>query len=68
MTKKTSLGGGVGRGPRPCPPCAFAKAPPPLVPTALVEDVKSTTADVEFMDYVGTGQVIELEADATCWC
>lgn len=36
--------------------------PAPLVPTALVEDVKSTTADVEFMDYVGTGQVIKLEA------
>ena len=25
----------------------------PLVPTALVEDVKSATAGVEFMDYVG---------------
>ena len=32
----------------------------PLVPTALVEDVKSATADVEFMDYVGSGQVIKL--------
>ena len=32
----------------------------PLVPIALVEDVKSATADVEFMDYVGTGQVIKL--------
>jgi hypothetical protein len=33
----------------------------PLVPTALVEDVKSATADVGFMDYVGPGQVIKLE-------
>jgi hypothetical protein len=33
----------------------------PLVPTALVEDVKSATADIEFMDYVGIGQVIKLE-------
>lgn len=40
---------------------AFAKSPPPLIPTALVEDVKSATAGVEFMDYVGTGQVIELK-------
>jgi hypothetical protein len=39
---------------------AFAKAPAPLVPIALVEDVKSASADVEFMDYVGTGQVIKL--------
>jgi len=39
----------------------LARAPAPLVPTALVEDVKSTSADVEFMDYVGTGQVIKLE-------
>lgn len=37
-----------------------ARAPAPLVPTALVEDVKSATADVEFMDYVGSGQVITL--------
>src|SRR5258707_4816751 len=37
-----------------------AHAPPPLVPIALVEDVKSVTADIEFMDYVGTGQVIKL--------
>ena len=29
-------------------------------PTALVEDVKSASADIEFMDYVGTGQVIKL--------
>jgi hypothetical protein len=40
---------------------AFARAPAPLVPTALVEDVKSKSADIEFMDYVGTGQVIRLE-------
>jgi hypothetical protein len=33
----------------------------PMVPTALVEDVKSATADIEFMDYVGSGQVIKLE-------
>ena len=38
-----------------------AHAPAPLVPTALVEDVKSATADIEFMDYVGNGQVIKLE-------
>ncbi len=38
-----------------------AHAPAPLVPTALVDDVKSATADIEFMDYVGTGQVIKLE-------
>ena len=37
-----------------------ARAPAPLIPTALVEDVKSTTADVEFMDYVGKGQVVDL--------
>jgi hypothetical protein len=40
---------------------ALARAPAPLVPTALVEDVKSASAEVEFMDYVGTGQVIKLE-------
>ncbi len=40
---------------------AMAHAPRPLVPTALVEDVKSASARVEFMDYVGNGQVIELE-------
>lgn len=40
---------------------ALARGPAPLVPTALVEDVNSTTAGVEFMDYVGTGQVIELK-------
>ena len=38
-----------------------AHVPPPLVPTALVEDVWTTTADIEFMDYVGIGQVIKLE-------
>ena len=40
---------------------AWARGPAPLVPTALVEDVKSATADVEFMDYVGTGQLIKLQ-------
>ena len=40
---------------------ALAHAPAPPIPTALVEDVKSATADVEFMDYVGNGQVIKLE-------
>src|SRR3954463_11959808 len=39
-----------------------AHGPAPLVPIALVEDVKSATAEVEFMDYVGRGQVIKLEA------
>ena len=39
---------------------AWAKAPAPLIPIALVEDVNSASADVEFMDYVGTGQVIKL--------
>jgi hypothetical protein len=39
---------------------AYAKARPPLIPIALVEDVSGSTADVEFMDYVGTGQVIKL--------
>ena len=39
---------------------ASARAPAPLVPTALVEDVTSATADVEFMDYVGNRQVIKL--------
>jgi hypothetical protein len=38
-----------------------AHVPPPLIPTALVEDVKSATAEIEFMDYVGNGQVIKLE-------
>jgi len=39
---------------------AAARAPAPLLPIALVEDVRSATADVEFMDYVGAGQVIRL--------
>jgi hypothetical protein len=39
-----------------------AHVPAPMVPTALVEDVKSATADIEFMDYVGSGQLIKLEA------
>jgi hypothetical protein len=39
---------------------ASAHAPAPMIPTALVEDVKSVTADIEFMDYVGNGQVIKL--------
>ena len=39
-----------------------ARAPAPMVPTALVEDVKSATAGVEFMDYVGDRQVIQLQA------
>lgn len=39
---------------------ASAHAPAPLLPIAIVEDVKSATADVEFMDYVGSGQVIRL--------
>jgi hypothetical protein len=38
-----------------------AHLPTPMIPTALVEDVKSATADVEFMDYVGSGQAIKLE-------
>jgi hypothetical protein len=38
-----------------------AQAPAPLIPTALVEDIKSDTVDVHFMDYVGNGQVIKLE-------
>ncbi|HEY2135796.1 MAG TPA: hypothetical protein VGH49_07895 [Xanthobacteraceae bacterium] len=41
---------------------ASAHLPAPLVPTALVEDVKSAAAGVEFMDYVGFGQVIRLAA------
>jgi len=39
---------------------ALARAPAPLLPTALVEDVASATAGVEFMDYVGRGQEIRL--------
>jgi hypothetical protein len=38
-----------------------AQVPAPLVPTALVEDVKSATAGIEFMDYVRGGQMIRLE-------
>lgn len=41
-----------------------AHVSPPLVPTALVEDVTSAAAGVEFMDYVGSGQVIKLEPSA----
>jgi hypothetical protein len=41
-------------------PAAHARLAAPLVPTALVEDVNSANAGVEFMDYVGTGQVIKL--------
>jgi len=44
---------------------ASARAPQPLVPTALVEDVTSTTAEVEFMDYVGSGQVIGVRSFLT---
>ncbi len=40
---------------------ASARPPAPSVPTAVVEDVKSATADIEFMDYVGKSQVIKLE-------
>ena len=40
---------------------ALAKGPAPLVPSALVEDIKSASTDVEFMDYVGAGQVIKLQ-------
>jgi hypothetical protein len=32
-----------------------------MIPTALVEEVKSATAVIEFMDYVGSGQVLKLE-------
>jgi hypothetical protein len=34
--------------------------PAPKAPSALVEDVKSAGAGVEFMDYVGSGQIIKL--------
>jgi hypothetical protein len=37
-----------------------AHLPAPMVPTALVEDVQSPTSGIEFMDYVGNGQVIKL--------
>jgi len=39
---------------------AAARAPEPILPTALVEDVKSAGAGIEFMDYVGRGQIIKL--------
>jgi hypothetical protein len=39
---------------------ASGHAPAPLIPTALVEDVKGSGVDVEFMDYVGAGQMIKL--------
>jgi hypothetical protein len=39
---------------------ASARLATPLLPTALVEDVKSAAGEVEFMDYVGIGQVIRL--------
>jgi hypothetical protein len=42
------------------PNYALARAPAPPTVAALVEDVKSATASVEFMDYVGPGQVIAL--------
>jgi hypothetical protein len=45
-----------------CATQVSARAPAPLIPTALVEDVKSATAGVEFMDYVGNFQVIRLES------
>jgi hypothetical protein len=41
-----------------------AHVPAPMIPTALVEDVQGATASVEFMDYVGNGQVIKLEPGA----
>ena len=40
---------------------ALARAAAPLVPAALVEEVKSVSAGIEFMDYVGPGEVIKLE-------
>jgi hypothetical protein len=43
------------------PDQALARAAAPLVPTALVEEVKSASAGIEFMDYVGAGEVIKLE-------
>ena len=41
-----------------------AHLPAPMVPTALVEDVKSATAVIEFMDYVGNSQVIQVDSAA----
>jgi hypothetical protein len=40
---------------------AWARTPLRPAPTALVEDVRSATANIEFMDYVGPGQVIKLQ-------
>jgi hypothetical protein len=40
---------------------ALARAAAPLVPAALVEEVKSVSAGIEFMEYVGAGEVIKLE-------
>src|ERR1017187_11003450 len=37
---------------------ASGRVPAPMIPTALVEDVKRTTADVALMEYIGTAQVI----------
>jgi hypothetical protein len=37
-----------------------AHLPAPMVPTALVEDVQSAASGIEFMDYVGSGQLIKL--------
>jgi hypothetical protein len=58
---KFLIGTGVLAAALAAPGQAPARAPAPLVPTAIVEDVKSASADIEFMDYVGTGQVIKLE-------
>jgi hypothetical protein len=38
------------------PQQALARGAAPLVPTALVEEVKSVSAGIEFMDYVGAGE------------
>ena len=61
MATKTLRAAALGCSPHHCDGGFGTRAPAPLIPTALVEDVKSTTADVEFMDYVGTGQVIKLQ-------
>ena len=58
MTSKTLLVAALAASALASP--ASAHGPAPLLPTALVEDVNSTTADVEFMDYVGNRQVIKL--------
>lgn len=44
---------------------SLARDATPPVPTALVEDVRSATAGVQFMDYVGSGQVIKLAPSDT---